>query len=88
MSINIQPCTLCIRVYDEGKSYENKDKYSAVMTGLIVSDDTVHVQGAHGKLSKKDVLDIQSQLKEMGYTNLMHERHGRLTKMKQHEGLK
>ena len=77
MTIHIEPCTLCIRVYEEGKCYKNKDDYIAVMTGLIISDNEVFIQGAHGKLSKKDIIDIHKQLGKMGYVNLTFERHGK-----------
>jgi len=77
LPIHIQPCTLCIRVYEENKTYENKDDYKAVMTGLIISDDEILIQGAHGKLSKKNIIDIHKQLGKMGYTDVIFERHGK-----------
>ena len=82
MPTHIQPCTLCIRVFEQGKSYKNKDPYIAVMTGLIISADEILIQGAHGELSRSDIKSIYSDLDSMGFTNVIFERHGKITKSK------
>jgi len=74
MSIDLKTNIITIRVYAENKTYENRDKYKAVMTGIVIAPDTIILQGAHGELTRKDIINIHKELAKIGYINVTFER--------------
>ena len=75
-SIHIKIDVISIRVYEDGNCYENRDKYSGIVTGYALSDTRIHLTSAHGEFSRKLIREIHLKLKDMGFTIITFERHG------------
>lgn len=78
MHIHIKTDVISIRVYSEGCSYHNKDKYNGIVTGYALSDDELYLVGAHGEIGLKVIKEIRKSLIELGYKTLTLERHGKI----------
>lgn len=76
--IKITPVIAHARFFDDGCSYENRDKYTAIVTIQYISADTVYLSGAKGQLNKKQLLLLAEQLRNMGIKYRVAERHGKV----------
>jgi len=78
MPIHIKIDMVSIRVFDGNKNFKNKDKYKAIATGIIIGDNTIHIQNSHGIFTRQDINEIQFKLNKMGYTIITFERRGKI----------
>ncbi|MCP3851449.1 MAG: hypothetical protein GY694_14575 [Gammaproteobacteria bacterium] len=78
MHIHIKKDVISIRIYDDGLSYHNKDRYSGIITGYVISDSEIHLVGAHGDIGSKAIRMIRDELNSMGYKKLTFERQGKI----------
>ncbi len=78
MSVHLQDAEIVVRWYDEGKSFNNSDRFKAVATLVILESNHVFMRGVHGELSKQDMAELFEQLVDRGITRLSAERHGKL----------
>jgi hypothetical protein len=77
MGIHIKPETSSIRVFADDCCYENKDRFTAVMTVHHIGDDAVFVCALHGTITRKTYIEIHRALKDIGINRIEFERHGR-----------
>ncbi len=75
--IDIKPCSFVLRKYTKG-SYEEKSKYVGVMDIFQISDKICYIFHAHGEFTKDDYKEIAEKLLEMGFEEILMERHGKL----------
>lgn len=81
-SIHIRTDVISIRVYDDDKCYDNKDKYIGVVTGYIISDTRIHLTASHGTFDRNIIRKINIKLRRMGFTIITFERHGSIKEKK------
>ena len=77
MTINVQPVTEIIRVYDIG-SYEEKSPFQGVATLLYENSDSVIIQGMHGNFTRRIFKEIARYLEDKGVIQFKMYRHGEL----------
>ena len=75
-SVQLTPVVAHLRVYDDGGSYEQRSAYTCIMTVLYLTDETVLIMGAHGRLSKLIVEKIEDVLRAVGVKKMTYERDG------------
>lgn len=64
------------RAYEEGKSYENRDEYFAVVTALWLDENTIELKGAISKHSTSEALRLVIKyLKDRGYRLILDRHH-------------
>jgi hypothetical protein len=64
------------RAYEEGKSYENRDEYFAVVTALWLDDKTIELKGAISKHSTSEAFRLVIKyLKDKGYKLVLDRHH-------------
>ena len=54
-----------VRIYDEGKSYANRDKYAVALV-LVFEDDAVEVKGLDKPLTLKQIKELKRSVNEFG----------------------
>lgn len=78
MNARISSLVSQIRIYEEGKSYENRDPYIGILSVLFLTDTKVYICGAHGKMDKATYAQIVKTLKDLGVDEMVYERKGKL----------
>lgn len=79
MNIHIKPETSTLRVFlDDNQNYYNKDAYDTILTLHHIGDDEIFICGMHGKMNRKVLVTIFSELKSMGIKTVKFERHGNI----------
>jgi len=76
--LDMKPQTSVIRAYDQPGGYEKRAPYLAAVTVTHMSDTTVYLQAAAGKVGRamwEATLDL---LHSKGYAKLIMERHGEM----------
>ena len=76
-NIHIHIDEISIRVYPEGKNYDSRDHYEAIITGVALNDGEIFLCKAHGKIGLKTIIKIKDKLKELGYHTVIMERNGK-----------
>ena len=76
-NIHIHIDEISIRVYSDNKSYDCRDDYDAIITGVVLNDGEIFLCKAHGKIGLKTIIKIKNKLKEMGYHTVIMERSGK-----------
>lgn len=71
--IHFEPFLYTVRFYDEGKSYENRDPYRAVMT-LFISGSLARAMAMHGKVTRGDFRNLFIELNKLNVKTLSIER--------------
>jgi len=72
--MNIDPVVFIVRFYEDGKSFENKDKYKLSAT-LQKIDNIGHLLGLSGEMNRQDLKDLTKGLYELGIDYLKVTRH-------------
>ena len=67
-----------IRVYDEPGGYEARRAYLGIITVNHLTDTTVYVCGAVGKIDRATYDSALNMLRELGVTKVMYERRGQM----------
>lgn len=62
MKVHLEPIVFTLRVYEDTKSFENKDDYVFVAT-VVIEMSNAFVQGAHGKMNTKIFRSILKALR-------------------------
>ena len=78
MNVSISNLVSQIRIYEDGKSYENRDPYIGILSVLFLSDTKVYICGAHGTMNKNTYAQIVKTLKDLGVNEMVYERKGKL----------
>ena len=73
--MHIDPVVFVVRFYDEGKSFDNKDKYRLSAT-LQKIENTGHLIGLSGDMSRVDIKKLTKGLHDLGIEHLYVMRHG------------
>lgn len=71
-----------IRAYDEPGGYESRRPYHAILTVTHLTDTTVYLHGAVGRVDRETWTKAFDLLREQGVTKVMLERRGRMRTMK------
>ena len=67
-----------VRAYDRPNGYETRAPYSAILTVTHLTDTTVYLHGAIGKVDRETRAKAFELLRERGIKTAMMERHGRM----------
>lgn len=76
--LEMTPATSNIRAYDQPNGYENRLPYLAILTVMHLTDTTVYLQGAVGKVDRETWNKAFALLRARGITTVMLERRGRV----------
>jgi hypothetical protein len=76
--LTLTPLMSTIRVYDQPDGYEKRLPYLGLVTVKHLTDKTVYLCGAVGKIDRETRTMGLALLREQGITTLMVERHGRM----------
>lgn len=78
MSIDIRPSVYTIRVFGEGKTYDNADSYKAVISMNMLDDETAYLFAATGTISIEEYKTVYKMMQEMGIKKYLMKRRGKL----------
>lgn len=67
-----------VRAYDNPGGYENRSPYLAILTVTHLTDKTVYLHGAVGKIDREMCKEMFAMLQARGITTVMMERHGKM----------
>lgn len=72
------PFISTVRLYDDPFGYEQRMRYTAIVTVTHLSDTAVYLSGAHGALSRDTMPKLLAMLKSQGIETVQMERHGKI----------
>lgn len=81
-SIHLQITNFSIRVYENNKSYKNRDEFKFSVQGFLKPDNTAYLYCAKGKFDRETKQLIEKELDKIGVTQVAFERHGEEKKIK------
>lgn len=67
-----------VRAYDQPDGYERRIPYLAIVSVTHLTDTTVYLHGAVGKVDRETWAKMIDLLRERGIKTVMLERHGRM----------
>jgi hypothetical protein len=76
--LKMTPQMSVIRAYYEPGGYEKRLPYHALVTVTHLTDKIVYLHGAVGTVCRETWTNTLDQLREIGVTTVMLERHGRM----------
>lgn len=76
MEVHIEATSYLIRVYEDGKTFANRDPYITVLSANLVGDGVCYLYGMRGSMRKKWREEIYAQLKALGIKTVKMERDG------------
>lgn len=75
--LHIQAVSSIARWYDEVDGYKDKTPFRAVCSIAWLGDTYVYIHGMLGKIEKKDLIELFTELQSRGVTHIMAERRGK-----------
>jgi hypothetical protein len=78
MSVKFIPTTGYLKIYQEGKSYENRDPFDAIITVQFLGDTVAYLSGAKGEVGIKGIAKGLKELQSMGIEKVLMERRGKV----------
>jgi hypothetical protein len=78
MHVHYSPVISAFRVYEGQDGYATREPYIAIVYVQFLSDDTVYLSGAHGRINKESYDKAFDMLRARGVTKALYERHGKL----------
>ena len=76
--LHMTPQVSTIRAYSAPGGYEARRPYLGIITVDHLTSSTVYVHGAVGKIDRATHKAALNMLRELGVTNVMYERRGRM----------
>lgn len=79
MEVHIEPTSFIIRIYEDGKSFKNRDPYALVISVNMVGPDTCYLFGMRGGVKSGWTAKVYAELKALGINKVKLERGGKNT---------
>lgn len=76
--IHVEPVVHHIRCF-QGEVLDRTKPYDCIMTLVMINPTTAVIQGACGKLNRRYIEEIESELRSMGIEKVYIERKGHMT---------